>query len=65
MYTQMQQAAETTRAAGKALRQAGEMFTKQANAMNEALKLANPFLEMAFPPKRDSGARGLKAATYL
>ena len=51
MFTELQQTAETTRAAGEALRQAGDMLTQQAAAMNQALQLAKPFVETAFPPK--------------
>lgn len=51
MFTELQKAAETTRGAGEALRHAGDMLTQQATAMNQALSLAQPFVETAFPPK--------------
>jgi hypothetical protein len=57
MYAELQEAAETTRAAGEALRQAGDMLTKQATAMNQALKLAKPFLEAASPSQQESGRK--------
>jgi hypothetical protein len=57
MLNEMQKAAETARAAGEALRQAGDMLTKQADAMDQALKLAKPFVETAFPSRKESGAK--------
>jgi cysteinyl-tRNA synthetase len=57
MLNEMQKAAETARAAGDALRQAGDMLTKQADAMDQALKLAKPFVETAFPSRKESGAK--------
>lgn len=57
MYAELQEAAETTRAAGEALRQAGDMLTKQAIAMNQALRLAKPFLDAASPSQQESGRK--------
>ena len=57
MYEELEEVAETTRAAGEALRQAGEMLTKQATAINQALKLAKPFLEAALTAQQESGRK--------
>ncbi len=57
MLAELQEAAETTRAAGEALRQAGDMLTEQAFAMNQALKLAKPFVEAASSFQKDSGKK--------
>ena len=46
----LQQAAKTTRAAGEALKQAGELLTQQAAAMDQALSFSSPFLDMTAPP---------------
>ena len=45
----LQQAAKTTRAAGEALKEAGELLTQQATAMDQALSFTSPFLETTAP----------------
>ena len=45
----LQQAAKTTRAAGEALKEAGELLTQQATAMDQALSFSSPFLDMTAP----------------
>ena len=45
----LQQAAKTTRAAGEALKRAGELLTQQAAAMDQALSFSSPFLDMTAP----------------
>jgi hypothetical protein len=50
MLDGLQQAAKTTRAAGEALKQAGDLLIQQAAAMDQALSVTAPFLEMAAPP---------------
>jgi hypothetical protein len=42
----LKQAAKTTRAAGDALKQAGELLTQQANAMDQAMNFSGPFLDI-------------------
>ena len=42
----LQQAAKTTRAAGEALKEAGDLLTQQATAMDQALSFSSPFLDM-------------------
>ena len=42
----LQQAAKTTRAAGEALKEAGELLTQQAAALDQALSFSSPFLDM-------------------
>ena len=42
----LQQAAKTTRAAGEALKEAGELLTQQAAASDQALSFSSPFLDM-------------------
>jgi hypothetical protein len=49
MLDGLTQAAKTTRAAGEALKQAGELLTQQAAAMNQALSFSSPFLDMTAP----------------
>ena len=45
----LQQAAKTTRAAGEALKEAGELLIQQAAAMDQGLSLSSPFLEVTAP----------------
>jgi hypothetical protein len=45
----LQQAAKTTRAAGEALKEAGDLLTRQAAAMDQALSFTSPFLETTAP----------------
>jgi hypothetical protein len=53
------QAAKTTRAAGEALKEAGELLTQQATAMDQALSFSSPILEITGPPtKRRAKAEG-------
>jgi hypothetical protein len=53
----LQQAAKTTRAAGEALREAGDLLTQQAAAMDQALSFTSPFLEITDPPSKGSRSR--------
>jgi hypothetical protein len=43
----LKQAANTTRAAGEALKEAGDLLVKQATVMDQALSFTGPFLEFA------------------
>jgi hypothetical protein len=52
MLVGLQQAAKTTRAAGEALKQAGDLLTQQAAAMDQAVSFSGPFLDMT-----DSGSK--------
>ena len=45
----LQQAAKTTRAAGEALKEAGELLTQQATAMDQALSLSGSFFDITAP----------------
>jgi hypothetical protein len=54
MLDGLQQAAKTTRAAGEALKQAGDLLIQQAAAMDQALSVTGPFLEMKAPPNEGS-----------
>ena len=45
----LQQAAKTTRAAGEALKEAGELLTQQASAMDQALSFSGPFFDITAP----------------
>src|SRR4029453_5067414 len=49
------QAVKTTRAAGEALKEAGELLTQQAAAMDQALSFSSPFLDMTASPTERSG----------
>ena len=53
----LKQAANTTRAAGEALKEAGDLLTRQATAMHQALSFTSPFLEMTDPPSKGSRSR--------
>jgi hypothetical protein len=50
----LRQAAKTTAAAGQALKEAGDLLTQQATAMNEALSFSDPFIEMTVPSSEGS-----------
>jgi ferritin-like metal-binding protein YciE len=50
----LKQAAKTTRAAGEALKEAGNLLTQQATAMDQALSFTGPFLEMTAHPREKS-----------
>ena len=54
MLEGLQQAAETTRAAGEALKEAGNWLTQQATAMDQALSFTSPFLEITAPTAKRS-----------
>jgi hypothetical protein len=54
MLDGLQQAAKTTRAAGEALKQAGDLLIQQAAAMDQALSVTGPFLKMTAPPNEGS-----------
>jgi hypothetical protein len=45
----LKQAAATTRAAGEALKEAGNLLTQQATAMDQALSFTSPFLGLTAP----------------
>jgi hypothetical protein len=45
----LKQAANTTRAAGEALKEAGNLLTQQATAMDQALSFTSPFFDMTAP----------------
>jgi hypothetical protein len=53
----LKQAAKTTAAAGQALKEAGELLTQQATAMNQALSYTDPFIEMTVPSSKGSKKR--------
>lgn len=53
----LMQAAKTTRAAGEALKEAGNLLTQQATAMDQALSFTSPMLEVTAPPKRRAKAK--------
>ena len=46
----LQQAGKTTRAAGEALKEAGDLLTQQAAAMDQALSFTGPFFDMTAAP---------------
>lgn len=50
----LKQAAKTTRAAGEALKEAGDLLTRQATAMDEALSFTSPFLDVTAPQHKGS-----------
>jgi hypothetical protein len=50
----LKQAASTTRAAGEALKEAGDLLTRQATAMDQALSFTDPFLDITAPPSEGS-----------
>jgi hypothetical protein len=54
MLDGLRQAAKTTRAAGEALKEAGELLIQQAAAMDQALSVTGPFLEMTAHPSEGS-----------
>ena len=53
----LKQSANTTRAAGEALKEAGELLTQQASAMDQALSLTGPFLEFTAPRSKRAAKR--------
>jgi hypothetical protein len=53
----LQQAAKTTRAAGEALKEAGDLLIQQATAMDQALSFSSPFLDMTAPLSEGSAGR--------
>ena len=50
----LKQSANTTRAAGEALKEAGDWLTRQATAMDQALSFTGPFLEITVPTSERS-----------
>jgi hypothetical protein len=50
----LKQAAKTTRAAGEALKEAGDLLTRQAAAMDEALSFTGPLLDATAPQSKGS-----------
>jgi uncharacterized protein YukE len=54
VFEGLQQAAKTTRAAGESLKEAGELLTQQAAAMDQALSFSSPFLDMTASPTERS-----------
>jgi hypothetical protein len=54
MLEGLKQAADTTRAAGEALKEAGNWLTRQATAMDQALSFTSPFLEITAPSSEGS-----------
>jgi ferritin-like metal-binding protein YciE len=47
----LKQAAKTTRAAGEALQEAGNLLTQQAAAMDQALSFTSPIFEIPVSPR--------------
>jgi hypothetical protein len=54
VFEGLKQAAKTTRAAGEALKEAGDLLTQQAAAMDQALSFAGPFLVITAPSSEGS-----------
>jgi hypothetical protein len=54
VFDGLEQAAKTTRAAGEALKEAGELLVGQATAMDQALSFSGPFLDITAPPRKGS-----------
>jgi hypothetical protein len=54
MLKGLQQAAKTTRAAGDALKHAGDLMTQQATAIDQALSFSSPFLDVTAPGSEGS-----------
>jgi hypothetical protein len=54
VFDGLKQAAKTTRAAGEALKEAGELLVGQATAMDQALSFSGPFLDITAPPHKGS-----------
>ena len=61
----LQQAADTTRAAGEALKVAGDLLIQQGTAMDQALSLAGPFLDITAPAERRISESRVAAADVL
>lgn len=54
VFEGLKQAAKTTRAAGEALKEAGDLLVGQASAMDQALSFSGPFLDLTTPPRKGS-----------
>ena len=54
VFEGLKQSADTTRAAGEALQEAGDWLTRQATAMDQALSFTGPFLEVTAPTSEGS-----------
>ena len=54
VFEGLKQSANTTRAAGEALKEAGDLLTRQATAMDQALSFTSPFLEITAPTSEGS-----------
>jgi hypothetical protein len=59
----LQQAAKTTRAAGEALKEAGELLTQQATAMDQALSFSSPIPRHDRSPRRRIGENRVAVGT--
>jgi hypothetical protein len=57
VFEGLKQAAKTTRAAGEALKEAGELLEGQATAMDQALSFSGPFLDLTAPPRKGSAKK--------
>ena len=65
VFEGLKQAASTTRAAGEALREAGDLLTKQATAMDQAPSFSWPFLEFTAPPTKDQRKQSRQCARCI
>ena len=54
VFEGLKQAANTTRAAGEALKEAGNLLTQQATAMDQALSFSGPFFDVTAPMSEGS-----------
>jgi hypothetical protein len=54
VFEGLKQAAKTTRAAGEALKEAGDLLVGQASAMDQALSFSGPFLDLTTPSRKGS-----------
>ena len=54
VFEGLKQAAMTTRAAGEALKEAGDLLVQQATAMDQALSFGGPFLDITAAPRKSS-----------
>jgi hypothetical protein len=54
VFEGLKQSANTTRAAGEAIKEAGDWLTRQAIAMDQALSFTGPFLEFTAPTSEGS-----------
>ena len=57
VFEGLKQAAKTTRAAGEALKEAGELLVGQATAMDQALSFSGPFLDITAAPRKGSAKK--------